>query len=476
MRGTSPRYFGGARRDSGATAIEYAALVGVSAALVVVLVLVVSNPLATGMKRALCDLFNLGCTSEEFEYKPPGSLCIAGIDTRSVGGSVTILSIGVGQNFQLVKTKFGDGTIRVRIVPVDYSLSAEAELGGGVKFGKKTYGGEAGASIEGSLGFKYGDMWEFDSEEEANKWLDDMKWDLARKEGEKVSPGLWVFNKITGWEPRTRDPDLTEWEIGANGAVLGTAGFGKLTADTDGKKKVTDIGTGIDIEGRAGDALQVRKDYRGSAEEGYPLTSYTFEVSGSYGYGAKALGYGPGGKRSYAGQTRMTFDKDGRLKSMLWITTQETNATAGYKNPGKKYAGGKDVDNLMSATMTSIEFDDSNRAIGERWIRDNGYLMPFQTVRNALDENGSVVSRQPGPNADPLDRLLYERGLVTRNVYTGDGDEFTVGAEIAEGLKFGIEGGYESENLQIAESTYLGPPENGERSFVNWPECAAAGG
>lgn len=180
MRGTSPRYFGGARRDSGATAIEYAALVGVGAALVVVLVLVVSNPLATGMKRALCDLFHLGCTSEEFEYKPPGSLCIAGIDTRSVGGSVTILSIGVGQNFQLVKTKFGDGTIRVRIVPVDYSLSAEAELGGGVKFGKKTYGGEAGASIEGSLGFKYGDMWEFDSEEEANKWLDDMKWDLAR--------------------------------------------------------------------------------------------------------------------------------------------------------------------------------------------------------------------------------------------------------------------------------------------------------
>ncbi|MES9543171.1 hypothetical protein [Actinomadura sp. NPDC000600] len=463
----------GVRRDGGAATIEYAVLLVIASLLIVALLLMVPNPVGSHVKIALCKIFGgTDCSSQPYNYKPPASACITGSDSKKVGYSVTAFSVKVGQNFQFVKIKYADGKVRIMIVPADYKLGAEAEIGGKLQFGKGSFGGELGAKVEGSVNFKYGDTWIFPDDKAAGDWLDDVKWDLARKEGEKVSPGLWVFDKVTGWKPRTRDPEITQWEVGAEGVLKGAAGFGNLTSDSSGKKSVKDIGTGLEIEGKAGDAVLVTKDQSGSEKDGYPLTTYSFQVKGAVKGGAKALGYGPGGERSYIGQTRVTYDKNGRLKSITWLTTQETNSSEGYKNPGKKNAGGTGTDKQVSVTATTINFDDSNRAIGEKWIHDNAFLMPFQTIRNTFDENGSVVSKDPGPNGDPLDKLLYERGLVSRNVYAGDVDEFKVGAEIAAELKFGIEGGYEGEKQQIVDSQYLGAPQNGQRTFQQWPECA----
>ncbi|MCP9950185.1 flagellin [Actinomadura madurae] len=468
-----PRRMGGReRRDSGASAIEYGALISIGAVLIVMLALLVPNPVGPAVKKALCDLFRMDCAAENYDYKPPASACITGLDSKKAGYSVTAFSIKVGQNFQFVKTTYADGKVRIMIVPADYKLGAEAEIGGKVQFGKKSFGGELGAKVEGSVNFKYGDTWVFNSDKEAGEWLDDVKWDLARKEGEKVSPGLWLYDTITGWEPRTRDPEITQWEVGAEGVLKGAAGFGNLTTDSSGKKTVKDTATGLEIEGSAGDAVLVTKDNTGSEKDGYPKTTYTFQVKGTLKGGAKAFGYGPGGERTYIGQTRVTYDKNGRLTGITWITTQETNDSEGYKNPGKKNVSGKDTDKQVSTTTTTVNFDDSNRAIGENWIRNNAFLMPFQTVRNAADENGAFVAQDPGPNADPLDQLIYSRGLVNRNVYAGNVDEFKIGAEIAAEIKFGIEGGYEGEQQQIVDSQYLGPPQNGQRTFQQWPECA----
>lgn len=432
--------------------------------------LLVSNPITPAVKKAICELFGVGCEST-YDYKPPTSACILSSDSKKIGGSITVFSIKVGQNFQFVKIKTADGKVKLMIVPVDYKLGAEAEIGGKLQFGKGSFGGELGAKVEGSVNFKYGDTWVFPDDAAANKFLDDVKWDLARKEGEKVSPGLWVFDKVTGWEPRSRPSDIQQWEVGVEGVLKGAAGFGNLTTGSNGEKKVTDIGTGLEIEGKAGDAVIMTKDSSGPADKGYPLTSMTFQVKGSIKGGAKAIGYGPGGEATYTGQTKVTFDKDGKLKSITWITTQEENATEGIKTPGKKNVTDKGTGKKVSVTTTTVNFDDSNRAIGEKWIHDNAFLMPLQTVRNAVDENGAVVTKDPGPNADPMDRLIYDRGLVSRNVYAGNVDEFKIAAEIAAEIKFGIEGGYEGETQDLAGSQYLGPPQNGSRSFQDWPEC-----
>ncbi|NEA27302.1 hypothetical protein [Actinomadura bangladeshensis] len=460
------------RRETGAAAIEYAVLVGIASALLVALLLLLPNSVGSGVREALCKIFGGNCTAQPFQYKPPVSACIVTSDSKKIGATVTVFSIKAGQNLQFVKIKMGDGKVRLMIVPNDYKLGAEAEVGGKLQFGKGSYGGKIGGSVEGSLNFKYGDTWVFPDEKAAGDFLDDMKWDLARREGEKASPGLWVFDKLTGWEPRTRDPDFRQWEVGVEGLGKLAAGFGDLTTDEQGERKVKDRATGLEAEGKIGDGVIVTKDSSGSAADGYPLTSYTFQVKGGIKLGAKAVGFGPSGEASYTGQTKVTLDKDGRLKSMTWITTQESNDTTGFKNPGGKTVTWKGTGKKVSVTTTTVSFDDTNRAIGEKWIHDNAFMIPLQTVRNTFDENGALTTADPGPDGDPMDRLIYERGLTNRNVYAGDVDEFKIGAEIAAEVKFGIEGGYEGETQNIVGSQYLGPPQNGERTFVDWPECA----
>lgn len=472
MREGSRRNVGAQWRDAGASAIEYAALVGIGSILIGMLVLMMPNPVLPAVKKALCEMFGSNCEAPDYNYKPPTSACITGSDSKKVGYSITAFSVKFGQNFQFVKIKYADGSTRIMIVPADYKLGAEAEIGAKLQFGKGSFGGDLGAKVEGSVNFKYGDTWVFPNDKAADDWLDDVKWDLARKEAETLSPGLWAFDKITGWEPKTRDPEITQWEVGAEGVFKVASALGNLTTNTSGEKKVKDIATGLELEGKAGDAALVTTDRSGSAKDGYPKTTYTFQVKGSIKGGAKVLGYGTGGEATYLGQTRMTFDKDGRLASITWLTTQESNSSQNLKNPGKKTGSGTGTDKQVTTTATTVNFDDSNRAIGERWIRDNSFMMPFQTLRNAVDENGAVVSKDPGPNADPLDRLIYERGLVSRNVYAGNVDEFKIAAELAAEIKFGIEGGYEGETQQIADSQYLGPPQNGVRTFQQWPECA----
>ncbi|MBO0880154.1 MAG: hypothetical protein J2P17_07320 [Mycobacterium sp.] len=482
MRRLISRSRDGRESDRGATALEYAGALLIGGVIIGLLVLLMPNPVGRSVKIALCKIFEAGanggrCEPAPFDYRPATGACLIKSSSGKVGANVTVFSIKLGQNVQLVRTETADGKVRITVVPDDYKLGAEAEIGAKVYGGKDSYGLKLGASVEGSLNFKYGDTWVFPDGDAANKFIDDMKWDLARREAEHVSPGLWVFDKVTGWKPRSRDPDVRQWEVSAEGVLKGSAGFGNVTESTNSsgqtERSIKDIGTGIEIQGKVGDGVIITKDNSQPDKPGYPLTSTTFQVQGSYSYGGKVVGYGPGGERSYLGQTKITRDKSGKLVSITWVTTQQTNDSEGLKNPGSKNASVKGTDKQVTTTTTTVNFDDSNRQLGEQWIHDNAFLMPFQTVRNAVDADAGFATRDPGPNASPFDQLLYRRGVVSRNTYAGDVDEFRIGAEVGAEVKFGIDVGYESENLNLVDSQYLGPPQDGQRSFQDWPECKA---
>ncbi|HEV7935271.1 MAG TPA: hypothetical protein VGP70_23535 [Actinomadura sp.] len=464
--------------DHGATAIEYGAILLIAASIAGLLVLLIPNPLGHGVKVAVCKLFGgTNCDQPPFDYKPSQAGCITHSNSDKVGYSITVFSVKVGQNFQLVKTKTADGKVTLMVVPVDYKLGADAELGAGLKIGKNGgLGFDLGAKVEGTVNLKYGDAWKFDSEALAAEFLDDLKWDLGRKEAEKTSPGLWLFDKATGWKPRTPDSQIQQAELSAELALRGALGVGKFTESTNPdtnatEKKVKDGGTGAEIEGKVGDSVIVTKDNTQPGKPGYPLTSYTFQVKGSYKLGAKAFGYGPGGERTYLGQTKVTRDKDGRLVSITWVTTQEENVSEGFKNPGDQNGSGKGTGKKVTTTTTTVAFDDTNRVVGEQWIHDNAFLMPLQTVRNAADENGSFRNVDPGPNASPFDRLVYDQGKVSRNTYAGNVDEFKIAGKVGAEVKFGFDVGYEGEDQNLVGSQYLGAPQNGARTFQEWPEC-----
>ncbi|MEV5568464.1 hypothetical protein AB0L06_00320 [Spirillospora sp. NPDC052269] len=459
--------------DRGATALAYAALLLIGAAMLGTIWVLVSGQVRSQITIAVCQMFNgKNCTPPPFDYKPSTGACILSSNSKKVGMSVTVFSVKVGQNFQAVKIRTADGKVRVMIVPIDYKLGAEAKIGAGATFGKNTYGLNLGAKVEGAVNLKYGDTWVFNNDHDASDFLDTMKGDLLRKTGESVSPLLWAWDKVSDWKPHYRDPDVNQFEVGVEGALKGSAAFGNLETGDDGKKSVTDIGTGAEIEGRAGDGIIVTNDNSGPKDKGFPTTSYTFQVKGSIKGAAKVVGYGVGGEAAYTGQTKVTFDNQGRLKSITWVTTQETNLSENIKNPGKKTASPKNTDKQISTTTTTVNFDDSNRAIGQQWLHDNAFLMPFQTIRNAADKNGGFVAQDPGPNASAMDRLLYDKGIVNRNVYDGISEDYKLGLEGGDVITFGIEGGYEGEKQKLADAQYLGPPENGRRTFQTWPECA----
>ncbi|SFN96529.1 YD repeat-containing protein [Actinomadura madurae] len=466
------------RCDGGAAALEYAALL-VAASLVITMLLVfVPNPVEPEVKAALCRLFGgTDCKAESYVYKPPASACVVASDSAKAGASVTVFSVKVGDNVQIVRTTYADGTVRITLVPVDLKVGVEAGVGGKVQVGKSSYGGELGAKIEGSLNYKYGDTWIFPNGEAADQWTKYMTAEMAGTLAEATGIGGYIFDtsfKYLGRpedHPARHEPEISQHEISVEGALKAGVGFGPLSNDSSGNKSVKDIATGVDIEGKVGGSVLITNDNSGKPEDGYPTTSYTFQVKGSIKYGAKVVGYGPGGEGSYTGQTKVTYDKDGRLKSITWVTMQETNNSEGYQNPGKANGSVKDTDKQVSVTTTTVNFDDSNRAVGEDWLRTAAFLPPGQATFNAGGEDGAVVASQPGPNSSEMNQLIYNQGRVTRNVYAGDVDETKVGISVAAGLKFGIEGGVETESQKLVGSQYLGPPQNGQRTFQEWTEC-----
>lgn len=449
----------------------------VAAVVLGLVMLLVPGAMGRHLPPAICRLFGGDCrAAQPYDYKPATSACVRGSNSHKVGGSVTVFSVKVGQSFQVLRTEYADGSVLLTVVPVDFKLGAEGELGAGLKVGKNGgLGAELGAKAEAALNIKFGDAWKFRDGKEADDFIEDLKWDLARKEGAKVSPGLWVFNELTGWEPRTPDPHIQQVEVGVDGALKGALGIGSVSEKTgdDGGlvKSIKDRATGVEIEGKVGEAMLITKDDSGPADKGYPRTSYTLQVQGTVKGGAKVAGYGPGGESSYIGQTKITRDKNGKLLSITWVNTYESTDTEGFKNPGSTQGSAKTADKKVTTTTTTVDFDETNRSTGEKWLVDNAFLMPLQTIRNAADENGAFHSADPGLDADPMDRLIYDRGRTTRNTYAGNVDEYAIAGKVALGVKFGFEASYETADSTLVDSTYLGAPQNGRREFQSWPEC-----
>lgn len=469
--------------DRGASTVEYVTLLFVVAAIVAAATLAIPNPVGDNAKVALCKLFNAitgrdaQCSAPPFQYRPSKAACVTGQDSQKVGASVTVFSVKFGQNFQLLRINTADGRVKVMVVPADYKLGVEGEEGAKFNFGKDS-GLHGGGKVEGAVGLKYGDTWSFPDQKAADHFLDDMKFDWGRREAEKVSPLLWGFDKITGWEPKTPDPDSQQLDV--NAELLGNYGvkFGDLETGEDGEKSVTDIGTGVEVEGKVGDGVSVIKDRDNPAnpsDPSYPRTSVVFNVQGSIKGGAKVLGFGGDRSVNYIGQTKATYDKNGKLVGITWVTTHEQSGSGGFKSPGGNNATEKNADKKVTTTTTTVTFDDSNRALGEKWLHDNAFLVPLQTVRNAFDENGSFSTKDPGPNGSAFDKLIYNQGVVSRNTYAGNVDEYGIGVEAGDELTFGADLSYEHEKTQLVDSQYLDAPRNGERHFVQWPDCRNAG-
>ena len=152
----------------------------------------------------------------------------------------------------------------------------------------------------------------------------------------------------------------------------------------------------------------------------------------------------------------------------------------------KSPSAGEDITRSHEVTrMTQLNFDDPNdpaiakdplkkadaerqQRIARNYIHQHGVVPPVP-IMNAITGKTNAVTEDPGVDADPMTRLLYDRGKawewnshnskITKNLVDSDPIEVSISDEtkVTQGAK------------------YLAGPKNGHREYVDFPACTAQG-
>lgn len=477
--------------DRGATVLEYAALIVLAALLLggVYWGLAQAN-VEDRVRQAICEILNLQSDCEsgngnEGEQKPNvlPIYCDALIKSQAQNLSVSIAWFHFGTNYSLMWEKLANGEVWLTIVPYDYQVGANFKVGQEV---------HAGGDVHLSLG----DTYQFQSDDEARKWMGTLRDNLNEH-----NPASWRFwNPFDGGEKKLPDPVIKAKTIGVNANGL-------VGAELPGKN----IDVGGHISGSvSGDVISEYYHLWDPKRHRYwDNPSISFKVSGQVdgGFQATAKGkYGGkgglnvGAKRKWTATVRYMYNTDGTLANIRWITTYETgyrggvhggfDAPKGIDGTGpdspKVGAGGelsKEVTNF-----SQIGFDDPNdytdpakkaqaqqeQKVGHDYIHKYGGLPPVP-IQNAIMGTNRGVTEDPGPDADPLTRMMYDKGKTWW--WQSDNTSVSAGAETPLAKQANVPA-LSMSTTWLTKATqkaqYLGPPEDGHRAFVNFPACEAA--
>lgn len=458
-------------RDRGASFAEYAGLIVLAALILGVMVPVFTPSIKDNVEYALCKIFHPGdpasCESpQDKKYKP--DQCTTGISTNTYGGSVDIAIFSIGKDLSFIRTTSVDnnGNKTVTLTAVDsHSLGVGTGVGVGVNAGNAFNFG-ADASVNADLKVGIGDSWTFtgkDAEKDADGFVGDMK-EQATIDSVKEDGGLlgWaggnIYDAVAG--PDIPDSDITRTEFSVNAGGSATAGFGlgPSKKGDDGKKakgKDTRGDSGVSPNVKAG--ISVDGSEKGVIEHNKKTgeTSATLILTG----GASASeNHGVGGNRAtkeYSGRLKVTKDKDGNITSVD-LTRVETS--------GDK--------SQWVTTHLPLNNDADRAAVRDYLLSDGGTQLGQSTLNLTWDD--LAPTDPPGPDANPLQKLLYEKGQTTKQDFSYDSSQNDYGANVKLGLKLGANVSIGSTDQKLTDAQYLGAPgPDGKRHYVDYKECHA---
>ncbi|WP_433327701.1 hypothetical protein [Spirillospora sp. CA-294931] len=432
-------------RDAGATSLEYGALILVGAFVLgaFAFLLVPQGQFAREVDSAICRLFE----HDEKKCEKPGdqdlkpSACTTSSSTRTYGASVDIAVFTIGQDLTFIRST--DSTGKVTVTAVDgTSFGVGFGVGAGFNFGKSV---NVGADAGAKFGFKVGigDSWIFDDEDEADRFIGQIK-NRAKYKAMKKNPITWSFGKGMEQAFPAKVPDShiarREYEYGETGSVVGGIDFGPPSWDVKVKPHLNAY-LAVDAKAKS----VVEKDKRDGS------SSVTVELTG----GGKAGGAYVIDNKEFIGQIagslKLTFDRNGKLSTMTLTRTTIVNGT-------------------LTATTTEVPITtDAERAAFDRYLR--GDLAQVGTaIRLTWDDMAPV--RDPGPDATPLQRLLHTKGRTQRVDYAYSSSDLAYGARIKLGLKLGVNVSIQKRDQSATKGEYLGAPgPDGARVWKPFKEC-----
>lgn len=473
--------------DRGAGLAEYAGLIVLAALILGVLVPVIAPQVKDNVEYALCKIFNPGhpenCTSpDDKKYKPTS--CTLNVSTNNYDATLDVEFIRVGKGLSFLRTTTVDnnGKKTVTLTAVDNTkLGVQAGIGVGGSKGGIQAGGNASVSADVKVGI--GDSWTFtdkkgdSAESQADHFTNGIREEAVIKSAEHTGPLGWLgghaFDAVAG--PDIPDPDVSRYEVSLNGNGTASLGLGLGGKKQPSSKPPTtrrgkfnekyDKRGGQKLNPNANGSVSVDGSEKAIVEQytndhpGNPGGSaVTFQLTGTF---SASENHVVGGNKYSAGTTgavKVTKDKNGNITA-LDLTRMTNN-------------GGKAETVTTHLPVTSAA---DQQAVRDYLLSDLG-TKAGQTALN-LTWDDLAPTNPPGPDANPLQKLLYDKGQTTKQNYTYNSSQNGISGGIKAGpeatLGFGLTSTGTGQNLTNAE--YLGAPgADGVRQYKPYQECNKA--
>ncbi|WP_330175606.1 hypothetical protein OG875_20155 [Streptomyces sp. NBC_01498] len=525
--------------ERGQGGVEYVALIGVVAAIVAAIVAVaVPADTAVALDDAVCRIVNAADGPEECDSGdggedgdgddgdgeipdgPPGdpfqpAKCLLSQDQTKTTVVIQIVFIKISGSEQLKVQQWSDGTVTLERV-TDSSVGVTASVSAGIP-GLKDWGGSASLNGTYSKGKGQGGQWVFASNKSddpqadlAANLADAEEFAAALKQsdvcdamiGSPVSPISQVgcknnaVSQMQAANPeRMPDVDITKTTTEASGGLSLGKSFKKGAGGKDANGKSTDLGSvsGDGLTGSMTEDVVVLRTNTGP-DAGKITFVYTFTVDGKGGQVAQ-------GKATRMQQVAVTYDaatydqeeRDGRehRPQKMVITTSEENGAgagvqvgAGANVPGTPVTidvggGGGTIQSQIHTESAELVLDnDPDSKLVEDWLRGRGDFPASDALPTPSD-----AAEVPGPDAGPIERLLHDKGKLSRLDYNANTDWWNASLGIGFGISagqvtmgfklFGIDITHEEKEQTITgDPTYAtGPKNGGARPWVEWKNC-----
>ncbi|MFJ9028240.1 hypothetical protein ACIRQP_06890 [Streptomyces sp. NPDC102274] len=528
--------------DRGQSGAEYAAMVGV-VSLVVAAIVGLSVPAdeATGLKSAVCRILHPlsgaeACSSGDYAgggngdggdggggdggdpFVPNGdpfepARCLLSQDQTKTTVVIQILFIKISSSETVKLQQWSDGTVTLERV-TDTGGGVTASISAGIP-GLKDWGGSAKLSGTYLAGSGSGGQWLFSGNktgdpqadlaanlEDAQQFTDYLR---AQSECNNRS-GRSELQMICSYHAGKKKPDLepelapdvditkTSVEASGNANFGGKFKSGGKGGTGNGPKDLGKI-SGEVLNGTMTEDVVVMRSHSGP-NAGKITFVYTFTVKGSAG----AAGIATGERMQ---QVAVTYDAaaydqeeaDGAThhpEKLVITTSQEAGEgvggkfEAGANVPGTPIpvtidvgGGGGTTESQIHTESAELVLDnDADSTTVEDWLRGRG----DDPASNPLP-SPSDAAEVPDSDASPLERLMHDKGKLSRLDYKANTDWWNASLGIGFGISagqvsfgfkiFGIDITHEEKTQTITgDPQYAtGPKNGGARPWVEWKNC-----
>jgi hypothetical protein len=454
-----------ARPDAGVSTAEYGAvLLLVSAIVAALLAVTLPTTIADNVSYLVCKILNGGDASDcespaDRAFKP--TTCTVALSQQTYGAAVDIAFFQVGKDLTFIRSTDSQGKVTVTAVN-GTSAGVGTGAGVGINWGNAVNIG-ADADAKANIKIGVGDSWIFDNQGEADHFIGQIQKQATYDGIEDSGPLGWLGGHVAELisPADVPDSDINRYEVELNGNAGVSAGVsigprnkssnGSSGKDTRGSNKIKpNLGGYVTVEGQ--EKAIVEKNKRDGT------TAITVQVGG----GAKAGGNYVIDNREFRGQVagsvKLTYDEGGNLTKLTLTRTTGVN-------------------NHLETTTTELPIttEEERQAVyqhlGQDYIGANG--IPAATPLKLTWDDMAPV-RPPGPDATPLQQLLYEKGKTQQVGYVYDAHSETYGANVKLGLKLGLGVTLSNKDQRATSARYLGAQgPNGDRQWKTFNECTS---